>query len=145
MKKVLISVFIILFIALLAFTAHKSSLPKVTVKTKTGQIQTIQGSHCWHYFANSKCVDMIGPKELIERHKVTPTVVSRGEELTIITSQTPNGPLDIGIWESEEKVILTKNTFHAPMKEGTYIYMIGGSYKKGSSSNIFTIEVMNKE
>lgn len=159
MKKELIGILIVVVVGVMVsagyLTFHdkpvsekvyENSLPKLTVTAHDRKVEVVQGSYCWGYMGTSKCVDMIGPPELIKHHNIKPTVVKPGEEIRIKYNKKPqNGDVNVDIWH--EDIDQTKNAFdkdkkiHAPKEEGVYVYVASSRWKQGSSSQVFAIEV----
>lgn len=157
MKKELIGVGFVILIAILVFYSYQyvqrtdmsekineHSLPKATVKGSGGAIKTAQGSYCWDTLTVNKCVDKIGPIELIQFNKIKPTIVKQSDKITINYNQKPfKDSIVVEYWndDSVAKVSIKNNQIVAPKKKGIYVYHLSGRWKQGSASQVFAIEV----
>lgn len=88
--------------------------------------ETKLGTYCWDSKNQSRCVDTIGPVELLKGEN--PVTVQPGEVITFVMNYEPqpNKHHVNQIYEDiSEKVEVKENSFHAPTQKGTYFYSYG--------------------
>jgi hypothetical protein len=148
MKKVIINLVIFVFLGVgiyfvIGLFKVNPAEPTVTVDEK--KLEVARGSYCWDGLFNSICEDTISPSMLIEHYEIKPVIVSPESELKIEFEIEPNtNTLGVNRWFNDnevEGVPLRNNILIAPREKGVYIYDVHASWKKGSSSYVFLIEV----
>ncbi len=148
MAKILRNTFILIVICLVVYGIiglfNSSKPPSPTITVGDIKIATAQGTYCWNGFMNSMCVDMISPPEIVAHKKLKVVVVSPEAKLEIGYKNKPKkGTLDANIWINikAKNVDLKGDVLTAPSEKGVYVYDIHARWEKGSSSNVFGIEV----
>lgn len=119
--------------------------PEPTITVDEKKLEVARGSYCWDGLFNSICADTISPPMLIEHHEIKPVIVSPESELKIEFEKEPNAnTLGVNRWLNDnevEGISLSNNVLIVPKEQGVYIYDVHASWKKGSSSYAFVIEV----
>lgn len=116
-------------------------LPKVTVDGK--KVEVMQGSYCWKSFTGGKCVDMIGPKELIKHYDYKAPQVKPGSEVRINFGNKPSELSVSDLTETSKPITLKgSSSFQVSQQPGTYIYGIFSRWGQGKdASYIISVEV----
>ncbi|MGA4719772.1 hypothetical protein [Fictibacillus nanhaiensis] len=119
--------------------------PTASAKTeKNRTIPTMQSTYCWDGFLSGECVDYAEPFMMNE---IKPVTVSPGEKITITYNRKPiKVSKEVSLWtkgksDSKTATLLNGNIFVAPSESGTYAVSSHGTWKRGSSSQVFFIKV----
>ncbi|MGD6962332.1 hypothetical protein ACQCVB_09025 [Fictibacillus phosphorivorans] len=119
--------------------------PSASAKTETNvTIPTKQSTYCWDGFLSGACVDYAEPFMMNEIKAVS---VSPGEKIAISYKRKPiKVPKEVNVWtkgESDFKTVtlLDGDLYVAPSESGTYAVSTNGTWKRGSSSQVFFIKV----
>ncbi|ANC77516.1 hypothetical protein ABE65_012195 [Fictibacillus phosphorivorans] len=119
--------------------------PVASAKTEANiAIPVKQSSYCWDGFLNGECVDYAEPFMMNEIKAIT---VSPGENIAISYNRKPIKVLEeVRVWkkgqsDSETAILLKGDIFVAPTESGTYAVSTHGTWKRGSSSQVFFIKV----
>ncbi|WP_339264690.1 hypothetical protein NYE54_16845 [Paenibacillus sp. FSL K6-1330] len=100
--------------------------PKAEIQIGEQMYETKLGTYCWDSKNQSRCVDTIGPVELLKGEN--PVTVQPGEVITFVMNYEPqpNKHHVNQIYEDiSEEVEVKENSFHAPTQKGTYFYSYG--------------------
>ncbi len=145
MKRVLISLLIVVVLVGGIYFVCNIKPPKPTITIENNIVEVAQGSYCWGGLFNVQCVDKISPPNIIKHQKLKPVVVSPGAELKIEFNRKPlEKTMSASIWFNKNKmeyVRLYDNVLIVPKEKGVYIYSVSAHWEKGSSSYVFVIEV----
>lgn len=146
MKKLILAILVLVAVVFgVTIIVNSNNPPRPTITIENNELKVVQGSYCWEGIMSAECMDKISPAELIGSNNIKPVVVSPGAELTIDYEQKPKeNTLYVSIWlnnEQTKEVQLHNNKLFVPTEKGIYIYGVSASWEKGSSSNVFVIEV----
>jgi len=100
--------------------------PKAFIEINNKRFETTLGTYCWQENGKGKCVDSIGPIELLKGKK--PIEVKSGENITFVMDYEPkpNKFHVIQIRNNKETEIVVKdNNFSAPIQKGLYYFSYG--------------------
>lgn len=148
MKKVIISIIILICLAIGAYFAagpfsFKPPAPIITVGEK--KLEAVQGSYCWEMLFENVCADTPSPPELIKDQGVEAAVVAPQSEIHIQFKKEPHkNSIGANLWLENGEIAgvqLNDNVIIAPKEEGIYVYDVYASWDQGSSSFAFVIEV----
>lgn len=117
MVTVLLGLTLIIGFSIGGLIESKPPKTKITVGNET--YETVLGSYCW----GSKCVDTVGPHELLEGEETIK--VKPGEKISIVMEYKlkPNEFNVAQIDDNEETEVEIKNNgFKAPTEKGMYYY-----------------------
>ena len=145
MKKL----FLYLMLALLLVgcgSVKSSNPPKLTLEINNKIYDTEQGTYCW----GNKCVDMIGPEEIMEGKETIK--VAPNEEIKLLMKYKPAqieahlSHFKDGI---QKEIPMKDYKFNAPSEPGIYYYSASfwwmvpnkPNTSEGDSSYVFAIEV----
>lgn len=124
--------------------------PNAEIKVGVHSFETTLGSYCWEGDGSGKCVDKVGPKELLKGK--TPIKVKPGEKITLTVKYEPK-PNEFHVLQisknGQKEIKVDNNNFTAPMKKGTFYYSYGvwwiddkiDHVSHGSASYAFVIKV----
>lgn len=115
--------------------------PKAEIQIGEQMYETKLGTYCWDSKNQSRCVDTIGPVELLKGEN--PVTVQPGEVITFVMNYEPqrNKHHVNQIYEDiSEKVEVKENSFHAPTQKGTYFYSENLSH--GNAFYYFVLKVV---
>ncbi|MDP4162425.1 MAG: hypothetical protein Q8906_07505 [Bacillota bacterium] len=125
--------------------------PEAKIEVQNKMYPTVLGSYCWSGKGTGKCVDTIGPVQMLagkEAIKVKPN-----EVITFIMNYKPK-PNQFHVQSinanKETKIVKVKNNlFTAPKQKGTYYYSFGvwwmdkkiANQSRGSADYDFVLQV----
>lgn len=94
--------------------------PNVSIKIASKKYGTKLGTYCW----SGKCVDTVGPVELLKDEE--PIQVQAGEQIILNMDYSPK-PNEVHLSEikndEEKEIKVQHNHFYAPSETGTYYYV----------------------
>ncbi len=147
MKKRYIVIIIIIIIAILSFVminrksnSEDKELPNLTITMDKTTIPVLVGPYNW---GNGKTVKSNEGFESFAKvlTKVgKPVVVNPSSELKIDFQSKPDSIKLSGNISKEDEVI-DNTIIRVPSKKGTWIYFLEGTWKNGTCTYIFAIEV----
>jgi hypothetical protein len=139
---------IVVFLLLTGFIVYNfmnAKPPMPNVKSEGNEnVPVLQGSYCWKGFMSASCVDMVEPF-MMNDIKIVP--VKPEEEITITFKKEPLKEMKtVEIWkkgsnDSEAASMMAGNIILAPLEKGVYAISTHNYWKRGSSSQVFFIEV----
>ena len=124
--------------------------PKTSVQIGNHKYPTTLGSYCWSANGQGRCVDAVGPAELLKDKK--PILVHAKDEIALVMDYEPK-PNMFQVMQTNEagqrEVPLKDNRFAAPVQKGTYYYSYSVSWmdervahlSHGSAVYYFVLEV----
>jgi hypothetical protein len=138
---VLIGILIALCLSLISHTKEPTIFIKVEgVNTS---IPAYQGTYSWSSFGKGVCADYPAPYDMM-KDKIIP-VISPESILVIKFDYKPKrDTLFMNQWVDKKPVkqqLFKSNKIKAPKKKGVYIYDAVASWKEGTRSYSFTVEV----
>ncbi len=143
--KIFLTIVVLAISFYLVFRPMNFGPPSPRISVGDIIVPTAQGTYCWDGLFNSRCVDMISPRGIIEHQEIEPTIVPPESHLTIqFKSEPKKDSLGANLWNSEEQaknVKIIDNVLIAPKEKGIYVYDIYAAWEKGTSSYAFIIEV----
>ncbi|MET3728215.1 hypothetical protein ABID52_001796 [Fictibacillus halophilus] len=139
---------VLAFLLIAAFFTYyimNAKPPSASAKTETNRtIPTKQSTYCWDGFLSGECVDYAEPFMMNEIKAVS---VSPGEKIAISYKRKPiTVSKEVSVWtegksESKTVTLLDGDIYVAPSESGTYAISTNGTWKRGSSSQVFFIRV----
>lgn len=100
--------------------------PNAMIQIENEIYETVLGTYCWSTKNESKCVDTIGPVEILEGKKPIPVKPRDVIKLVMDYEPLPNKFHATQIREDEQtEVELIGNAFNAPIEKGIYYYHFG--------------------
>lgn len=127
-----------LYLVVGMLTNTEPSLPTITAGDKKASVS--HGSYCWGSFVFSSCAD----SGLVSEIANNPLSVSPKTELKVkFKSEPEENSLSVYRWVKDESEVVTleNDILIAPSEKGLHVYSISGSWKKGTASYVFAIEV----
>lgn len=117
-----------------------SKVPVFEVRQDETKIVVARGSYCWGSLLSGKCVDTIGPRELLK--DIQPAIVESEDHFLFKFSKRPN-EVDVDIYEGGQKLNydINKGLLIGPKEKGIYIIDVTVRWDRGDSSFVFKIEV----
>lgn len=125
--------------------------PAVFVEVGGQRYETVLGTYCWRGEKAGRCVDTVGPVELLAGKEPIP--VQPGETIRIIVEGKLK-PTEVSLELLKDSggisVELKDDHFHAPLEKGVYYYTFGAWWRAedplhgslGDAFYAFVIEVM---
>jgi len=125
--------------------------PEAKIKIGDAWYETKLGTYCWSSKNQGRCVDTIGPVEMLKNEKPVP--VKPGAEITFVMDYEPQ-PNRFHVNRISEgkhtEVAVKQNSFQAPAQKGIYYYSYGVWWMDEKEANVahgdafyyFVLEVM---
>jgi hypothetical protein len=134
-------VWTVLAILLATATGCSSKPPEARITAGNVVVPAILGTHCW----STGCADYPAPPRHLQTAQYQAVRVPGGATLAIaFTSPPENGIITLNQWVGDTATTISgsdKAALVVPTEPGIYTYDVAASWKRGSGSYAFQVEV----
>ncbi|PLT29459.1 hypothetical protein [Peribacillus deserti] len=113
--------------------------PEAEIVASGKHYETVLGTYCWSNGNSGKCVDTIGPKDLLELKGKKAIPVQPGEEVVFMMDYTPQ-PNEVHLeqltGDTPRQVPVRDGHFKAPTEKGIYYYSYGVWWMDEKEKNV---------